>query len=115
MVAPPHCRLCGERHWSGDGHKYPKDLRVRPLVSELAGKVIEGRMRVVEEPVAALPATKVAERPVERDETLDFGETFVACGRKGCNKPVPVKETGRPGKYCSGTCRKIAYREKTDA
>lgn len=32
------------------------------------------------------------------------------CAGPGCEAPVPRSATGRPGRFCSGTCRSRAHR-----
>jgi hypothetical protein len=34
------------------------------------------------------------------------------CGNPACGRPVERQATGRPARYCSGSCRQAAYRER---
>ena len=34
------------------------------------------------------------------------------CAGPQCSRPVPHRQTGRPGRYCGALCRQAAYRER---
>jgi AcrR family transcriptional regulator len=56
-----------------------------------------------------------ATKPAQfRDTTGRRGhETTRHCGE--CGAPLPVRETGRPARYCGPTCRQRAHRRRADA
>ena len=34
------------------------------------------------------------------------------CGNPACGRPIERQATGRPARYCSGSCRQIVHRER---
>ena len=52
---PPYDKLCGDRHWSWEPHKYPKDLKVRKMAKEFTSPIIK---EVVRSQPASVPVTK---------------------------------------------------------
>lgn len=103
-VQPAHCRLCGEPHWSHQPHKFPKDMKVRKMVQQFTGKVIEGTARFIE------PVTAVA--VVEKPVTARKPRTKTADKTCDCGTIITKPERGPWPRFCSDTCRKRASRKK---
>lgn len=118
LAAPPHCKLCGDRHWSWEPHKFPKDLEVRPMIGRLLGKVVEGRGRVVEETRAVAVREKTNIRRNESEQVPEIPNIPVeipnaSAGNPnicpGCLKPLPASKT-KPKKFHDDACRMKAKR-----
>jgi hypothetical protein len=39
-------------------------------------------------------------------------ESQARCGNPGCGRPIERQATGRPARYCSGSCRQAVHRER---
>ena len=98
MTSPAHCKLCGEPHWSYEPHKFQKDLKVRKMVQQFTGKVIEGKGRIVE--AAVVKARKPVTSPV------------LVCAAPDCSNQLTLPKRGPRPVYCSAVCRVRASRRK---
>ena len=123
MTSPAHCKLCGEPHWSYEPHKFPKDLKVRKMVQQFTGKVIEGKGRIVE--AAVVKARKPVTIPVteEPPETLNIVSAVatqekpvtspvLVCAAPDCSNQLTLPKRGPRPVYCSAVCRVRASRRK---
>lgn len=110
-IKAPHCKLCNERHWSTEPHKYPKDLKPRPEI-----KGFFSRPQIVQSQPMANPGVPKRKVSVTRDRVSVTATAMTKphptpCANCG-NIFIPKRKTGR---FCSSTCRVQANRKSADA
>lgn len=110
MPTAAHCKLCGERHWSYEPHKYPKNLEVRGWAKDF----VESRPSVV--PVAQKFTVRdlrqgsntVAVRSFPADQLDDEGENWVTKECEVCGSEFEAQR--KTARFCSNNCRQIAHK-----
>lgn len=105
MPVPPHCRLCNDRHWSWEPHKYPKGLEVRGWAKEF----VSSRPAAVPVAVDTPPIAKqVVVESFPAEDLDDEGENWVLKECEVCGTEFEAQR--KTAKFCKPQCRKLAFK-----